>query len=132
MSFDDAIGLQHGAADPRLIDAMVAARRKSKLSAYRLWYLGGLFGFHNFYLGRPVLGALQACAIPFAVAVVQIARTMGTDTSGGRAVGLIGIAVLVALGISLLIDAFLIPARVEAYSERLRAQFEAEADWRAA
>jgi hypothetical protein len=132
MSFDDAIGLQHGAADPRLIDAMVAARRRSKPHAYRLWYLGGLFGFHNFYLGKSVLGALQACAIPFCVAAIQTAKAMGTDTTGGRTIWLIGIAALVALGVSLLIDVLLIPVRVEAHSERLRAQFEAEADWRAA
>jgi TM2 domain-containing membrane protein YozV len=132
MSYDDAIGLQHGAADPRLIDAMVAARRKSTGQAYRLWYFAGLFGIHNFYLGKPVLGALQACALPFCVVLFQIAGAMGTDVTGGKAVGGVGLAALAALGISLLIDAFLIPARVAAYSERLRAQFEAEADWRAA
>ena len=132
MSFDDAIGLQHGAADPRLIDAMVAARRKSTGQAYRLWYFAGLFGVHNFYLGKPVLGGLQACTLPFCIVAFQIAATMSTDTAIGRAVGIVGIVALAALGVSLVIDAFLIPARVEAYSERLRAQFEAEADWRAA
>jgi hypothetical protein len=133
LSFDDAIGVPYGAADPRLIDAMVAARRKTTGRAYRLWWFGGLFGVHNFYLGKPVLGGLQACALPFCVVALRVAVAMGrTGAPGGQAVAAAGFAALAALGVSLLIDAFLIPARVEAYSDRLRAQFEAEADWRAA
>jgi hypothetical protein len=132
LSFDDAIGVPYGAADPRLIDAMVAARRKTTGRAYRLWWFGGLFGVHNFYLGKPVLGGLQACALPFCVVAFETAATMGPDMAGGGAVVGAGLAALAALGLSLLVDAFLIPARVEAHSDRLRAQFEAEADWRAA
>jgi TM2 domain-containing membrane protein YozV len=132
LSFDDAIGVPYGAADPRLIDAMVAARRKTTGRAYRRGWFGGLFGVHNFYLGKPVLGGLQACALPFCVVAFDTAVAMGPDMAGGGAVVGAGLAALAALGLSLLVDAFLIPARVDAYSDRLRAQFEAEADWRAA
>jgi hypothetical protein len=59
MSYDEAIGLDHGAANPRLIDAMIAARRKSAIRAYRLWFTGGVFGVHNFYLGKPMLGGCR-------------------------------------------------------------------------
>src|ERR1051325_7377221 len=90
MSFDDAIGLQHGAADPRLIDAMVAARRKSAGQAYRLWYFAGLFGVQISYPGKPVLRGLQACRLPFCVVVFQIAGPRSSDRAGGRAVGILG------------------------------------------
>jgi peptidoglycan/LPS O-acetylase OafA/YrhL len=132
MSYDEAIGLEHGAANPRLIDAMIAARRKSTAKAYRLWFTGGVFGVHNFYLGKPVLGGLQVCTFLFLLGMLLIANELGPETPGGKLVAGGVFATLAVLGISLLVDGFLIPARVRAYGERLRMQFEAEADWRAA
>jgi hypothetical protein len=121
-----------GPANPYLIDAMVNGARKSRMTAYRLWYLCGVFGVHNFYLGKPVLGGLQAGSLPLSVAVLHIAKALDIETLAGQAVGSIGLGVLGALGLSLLADCFLIPSRVRAYSDRLRAELEAEADWQAA
>jgi hypothetical protein len=129
MSYDQ---LPPGPVNPYLIDAMVTTSQKSLLLAYIFWYFGGVFGIHNFYLGKPLLGALQAASLPCMMAVLQIAEWIGTENLAGKAVGLFGIAIFAVLAVSLLIDAFLIPRRARAYSERMRAQLEAEADWQAA
>lgn len=129
MSYDRLPG---GEVNPRLIDAMVAGSKKSMLRAYFLWYFCGLLGFHNFYLGKYMLGGLQAGTLPFCILVFQIAGALDAKTMAGQAVGAIGIAALGAAFLSLLVDAFLIPSRVRAYSDRLRAQLEAEADWQTA
>lgn len=121
-----------GPANPYLIDAMVNGARKSEMTAYKLWYLCGVFGVHNFYLGKPVLGALQACSLPACAAVLHIAKALDLATLSGQVAGCVGLGILSALGLSLAADCFLIPTRVRAYSERLRAQLEAEADWQAA
>ncbi len=111
------------AVNPYLLDAMVAGRKKSVAMAYALWFFLGGFGIHNYYLGKPVLASLQLVAcIP-----ILFARATG---SGAWATIALPFVLLVV--ISLLIDLFLIPARVRAHSERLRAQLEAEADWQAA
>ena len=122
MAYHEAIGLEQGNTDPRLIDAMVTARRRRTSYAYVLWFFCGALGFHNFYLGKPVLGA------------AQLIGTLAFIVGGrlGEAAAIIAIGLLVAVLVTLTIDAFLIPARVRAYGERLRAQLEAEADWRAA
>jgi hypothetical protein len=64
--------------------------------------------------------------------MLLIANELGPESPGGKLVTGVVFATLAVLGINLLVDAFLIPARVRAYGERLRVQFEAEADWRAA
>jgi TM2 domain-containing membrane protein YozV len=123
MAYHEAIGLEQGTADPRLIDAMVTARQRRTSYAYALWLLCGTLGFHNFYLGKPVLGA------------AQLIGTLAFILIGGRlgeVAAVIMLGLLATVLVTLLIDAFLIPARVRAYSERLRTHLEAEADWRAA
>ena len=121
-----------GPANPYLIDAMVNSARKSELTAYRLWYLCGIFGVHNFYLDKLVLGGLQAGSLPACAAVLHIGKALGFESLAGLVVGTIGLGILGALGLSLLVDWFLIPARIRAYSDRLRAELEAESDWQAA
>ena len=129
MSYDR---IPSGTVDPRLIDAMVEGSRKSMLRAYLLWYFCGTIGAHNFYLGRYLIGGLQAGALFLAAAVLQIGHTLDFESSAGKACGFVGVSILGAWGLSVLIDAFFIPARVRGYSERLRAELEAEADWQAA
>ena len=124
--------LPPGPVNPRLIDAMIAGSQKSMLKAYMFWNFGGGLGIHNFYLGKPVLGALQASTVPFCLVLVYTAKWLGADTTGALVLAVLAAAVFGGLVLSLLIDAFLIPARVRAYSDRMRAQLEAEADWQAA
>jgi TM2 domain-containing membrane protein YozV len=104
---------------------MVAGRKKSLLTAYLLWYFGGAVGFHNFYLGKPVLGGLQAASLPFCLVMFMLGETLNI-------LAFLGFAVFGALALSLLIDPFFIPARALAYSDRLREQLEADADWQQA
>ena len=75
--------LPRGAVNPRLIDAMVAGSQKSLLRAYLFWYFGGAIGAHNFYLGRPGLGALQAASLPVCFIVLYIAKTLDAETIAG-------------------------------------------------
>jgi len=114
--------MNDGAASPYLIDAMVESRMKRTSYAYLLWFFAGGLGFHNFYLGKPILGAAQLIAF--------VIFCFGSQLGGGVAV--LAFPFLGLLLISVLIDAFLIPARVRAHREQLRAQLEAESDWRAA
>jgi TM2 domain-containing membrane protein YozV len=99
------------------IDTMVESARKSALVAYLLWFFLGALGVHNFYLGKPGLACLQlAGTLIFLTA----------DRMGGLIPWLaipIGFVVL----ISLLIDMCLMPVRVRAYSELLRARLELQA-----
>jgi len=129
MSYDR---LPSGEVNPRLIDAMVAGSQKSMLRAYLLWYFCGTIGAHNFYLGKYLLGGLQAGALFLAAGVLKIGKSLDFETAVGEVTGFIGVAILGAWGLSVLLDAFFIPFRVRAYSDRLRAQLEAEADWQAA
>ena len=124
--------LPPGPVNPYLIDAMVASSKKSMWMAYVLWYFAGGLGAHNFYLGKPMLGGLQIGSIPFMLCMVLIGQWIGGDTIGGEVVSIVGFAGFGAMFVSLLIDPFLIPSRVRAYSDRMRAQLEAEADWQAA
>jgi hypothetical protein len=124
--------LPPGPVNPHLIEAMVASSKKSMLTAYILWYFVGGLGAHNFYLGKPKLGAMQIAGWPFLICMVLIANWIGRDTTAGLAFAFVGIAGLCLVVLSLLIDPFLIPSRVRAHSDRVRAQLEAEADWQAA
>lgn len=40
---------------------MSAQKGKSVIFAYILWMLGGVFGWHHFYLGRDIQGFLWWC-----------------------------------------------------------------------
>ncbi|MEZ5831185.1 MAG: TM2 domain-containing protein [Dongiaceae bacterium] len=118
--------------NPRLIDAKVAGSKKSVLRAYMFWYFGGVIGVHNFYLGKRLLGGLQAFCIVLSVGLLEIAKILGTQSASGQGAGAIAITALGVVCLTLVIDAFLIPARARAYSDRLRNQLEVEAGWHAA
>jgi TM2 domain-containing membrane protein YozV len=124
--------LPPGPVNPYLIEAMVASSKKSMFTAYALWYFAGGLGAHNFYLGKPMLGGLQIASLPFMLCMVVIGEWIGAETIGGQVVSIVGIAAFGIMLVSLLIDPFLIPSRVRAHSDRVRAQLEAEADWQAA
>lgn len=80
------------------------ANRKDIAVAYLLWFFLNYFGAHRFYLGRTGSGAGQL--------VLAI---------GGLLLLFVGIGVLmwIALGVWLLVDAFLIPGMVREHNLRL-------------
>ncbi|HET6619907.1 MAG TPA: TM2 domain-containing protein [Dongiaceae bacterium] len=111
------------AYDRQLIENTVFNARKSGLTAYLLWLFLGIFGMHNFYLGRPQAGGLQMFGTLF-VYCTYVSNDPWPLIGGG-----IGIP----LGISFMVDLVKIPERVVACSERLRARLQDEMeDWRGA
>lgn len=80
------------------------ANKKSMGVSYLLWFFVGMLGAHRFYNGRTGSGIAQ-----LAIFVVGFLLTF---------IG-IGLFVLGALGIWVLIDAFLIPSWVREHNNRL-------------
>ena len=103
-----------------VIDTTVEGARKSTFLAYILWLLFGGLGIHNFYLGKPVLAGLQ---------LVGTVTYLAANNVEGLAL-LLALPVGIAVLISLLIDMCLMPVRVRAHSERLRARLQDRAGWR--
>lgn len=97
-----------------VIDATVESARKSTALAYVLWLLFGGLGVHNFYLGKPILAGLQ---------LAGTLAYLATKQMGGPML-LVALPIALVVLISLLIDMCLMPARVRAHSERLRARLE--------
>jgi TM2 domain-containing membrane protein YozV len=84
------------------------ANKKSGLVAYLLWFFVGMFGAHRFYLGStgPAIAQLV-------ITLVSIVLTFV----------LVGVFGLIAVGIWVLIDAFLIPGMLQRYNSRLATHF---------
>jgi TM2 domain-containing membrane protein YozV len=88
-----------------LIEQRVTNEAKSTGAAYLLWFFLGTFGAHRFYLGRT------------GTAVTQLLMTIiGWLT----VVLVVGIFILIAVGIWLLVDAFLIPGMIQAQKDQVR------------
>ncbi len=117
MTFDRTI--DRDALNERLIEATVESSRRSIGRAYLYWFLGCNIGAHNFYLGKPVLGASQLFGLLF---FIFVGIQGGTWT-------MVALPALGYVFLTVTIDAFLIPARVRDYSDRLRARLIAETDW---
>jgi len=97
-----------------LVEARVANDRKSAGLAYVLWFFIGGTGAQNFYLGKPLLGLLQlGCAVIGGILVA-------TGLSAGSVSAVVGLGLLVLLGLTWIVDLFLIPSRARAYSEKVR------------
>ncbi len=74
------------------------AQKKSTGAAYLLWFFLGGFGAHRFYLGQT--GTAIAQLVLFVLGWLTF-------------IVVIGMFLLIALGIWLLVDAFLIPGMIE-------------------
>jgi len=123
MAYNSSIDLERDANQQFQIDTRVENSRKSALIAYVLCLLFSGLGIHNFYLGKPLLGGLQ-----LAGALIFLAARASEDSP----LMLFGVACGVLVLLSLLVDLFLIPARVRAHSEKMRARLEEGMDWRGA
>src|SRR5215510_1189133 len=99
-----------------LIDDTVFAARKSGLIAYLLWFFLGAIGMHNFYLSRPLAGALQMIGTLFAYCTY-----VSPDPWP-----LLGVIAGVPVGFSLFLDMVRIPSYVAACSDRLRERLKDE------
>ncbi len=110
--------IDQGALRHQVIEASVNGARRKVWLAYLLWFGLGQTGAHNFYLGKPVLGGLQLLGLVLIVL-----------SAAGGVLALVGLVVIFAMCASLLIDAFLIPARARAYDERRREQLADEIAW---
>lgn len=123
MSYDQPMDQDRDAYNRNLIDDTVFAARKSGGVAYLLWTFVGGLGMHNFYLGRQKAGALQ-----MAGTLLTYCTYVSPDPWP-----LVGVAIGVPLGISLLVDLFKMPSYVVTCSERLRARLQDDLeDWRGA
>lgn len=80
---------------------------KSTGTAYALWFFFGGLGAHRFYLGSPVSGAIQLAMTPISYGLIA-------------SKSLSGLAIMPALGLWLIVDAFLIPGMVRTANERSR------------
>jgi len=96
------------------MQAMMAydAGKKSPVVAYLLWFFLASFGAHRFYLGQ------KGTAIAQLVLLIAGCATL---------VVLIGGVLLFALGIWVLVDAFLIPGMIRKQNEALAAKLGTKA-----
>ena len=120
MAYSPSMDMERDDNRQFVIDTAVESARKSILLSYVLWLLFGGLGIHNFYLGKPVLAGLQLVATLTYLAASYMEGVLL----------LLALPIGIAVLISLLIDMCLIPVRVRAHSERLRAQLEQQTAWR--
>jgi TM2 domain-containing membrane protein YozV len=99
-SGNDAVNTTNSARQQMLYDA----NRKSTGVAYLLWFFLGSFGGHRFYLGQTGTAITQLLLLIIGWTTIIVG---------------VGIFMLIALGIWVLIDAFLIPGMVRAENLRL-------------
>jgi TM2 domain-containing membrane protein YozV len=97
-----------------LVEQRLSNDKKSTVVAYLLWFFLGGFGGHRFYIGKTGTAITQLLLLIFGFILM---------------VAYVGILLLAALGIWLLVDAFLIPGMIEKSTtsarERIRAEIEA-------
>ena len=94
-----------------LVEQRLSNDKKSVMVAYLLWFFLGGLGAHRFYLGKT--GSAVVMLIMLVLGVILTAVY-------------IGLLVLLALGIWLLVDAFLIPGMIEADSRQKRERISSE------
>ncbi|SER12793.1 TM2 domain-containing protein [Sphingobium sp. YR768] len=99
-SGNDAVNTINSARQQMLYDA----NRKSTGVAYLLWLFLGSFGGHRFYLGQTGTAITQLLLLIIGWTTIIVG---------------VGIFMLIALGIWVLVDAFLIPGMVRAENLKL-------------
>ena len=94
-----------------LVEQRLGNDKKSTGVAYLLWFFLGGFGAHRFYLGTT------------GSAVIQLILFIGGWLT---LIVYIGAILLIALGIWLIVDAFLIPGIVEQHTNETRTRIATE------
>ena len=100
-----------------LVETTIANQKKSVGIAYLLWFFFGVFGGHNYYVGKPMLGAAQRFGYIVAWAMYF------------SQVPLLGALLFFAVGISLILDLCFIPARIHAHTEKMRESMSDSMVW---
>ncbi|WOI28731.1 TM2 domain-containing protein [Sulfitobacter dubius] len=96
-----------------LIEQRVTNEAKSVVVAYVLWAFLGGFGAHRFYLGKTGSAVAMLLLTIFSILTMAI---------------LIGMFTLIAVGIWVIVDAFLIPGMINNERSKLRDQLTSNAD----
>jgi predicted branched-subunit amino acid permease len=96
-----------------VVEQRIANENKSTGLAYVLWLFTGVLGIHNFYVGRPGLGAAEPLLF-----VVGIAASINGSFVGPVCLGLCGLL--------LFFDLFTLPGAIGRHREQLRKQYIAE------
>ncbi|MBN2741179.1 MAG: TM2 domain-containing protein [Rhodobacteraceae bacterium] len=94
-----------------LIEQRITNDGKSTTVAYLLWFFLGGLGVHRFYMGKTGTGIAQLALFILGWLTLVV---------------YIGIALLIALGIWVLVDAFLIPSMASRSREEMRAQLTSQ------
>jgi TM2 domain-containing membrane protein YozV len=94
----------YGVSRDAQVSMQYDANKKSGLVAYLLWFFVGMFGGHRFYLGST------------GPAIAQLVITLVSIVTAVFIIGFVGLA---AVGIWVLIDAFLIPGLIQSYNSNL-------------
>lgn len=103
--------------DKMLIEQRVTNDAKSAGIAYALWFFTGYLGGHRFYLGKT--GTAVAQLILFILGILT-------------SLLFVGFILLAAVGIWVLVDAFLIPGMIRSDKDLLRAKLLTDAQMAAA
>jgi TM2 domain-containing membrane protein YozV len=100
-----------------LVETTIANEKKSVGIAYLLWFFFGGFGGHNYYVGKTALGMMQL-----------LGNVFGWAAFFGD-VPVLSLILFLGVGISLLVDLCLIPARINAQTEKLRERLSDRMIW---
>lgn len=95
-----------------LIEQRVANEAKSIGAAYLLWFFLGGVGAHRFYLGQKTTGLVMLVLLIVGIITTPI---------------MVGSVLLMALGIWVLVDAFLIPGLVQKQKDETRRRLTSDA-----
>ena len=103
---------QQGGGLSRDAKAMMAfqSAKKSAGIAYLLWFFFGGFGIHRFYLGRTGSGIAMLILLVLSLILLAIG---------------IGVFGLIAVGIWVIVDIFLIPGIARDYNQALMRRIDA-------
>ena len=117
MQDDDLRGSTERTQRRILVETTVANNKKSVGIAYLLWFFFGAFGGHNYYVGKPMLGAAQAFGYILAWAMYF------SDSP------VLSTLLFIAVGISLVFDLCFIPGRIYAHTEKMRESLSDSLVW---